>query len=102
MATTRYTEFPTLSDCKNLESDVGQDEKSIEIAGEPSLYLLKVSWALLLRSYTEEKTPIFKFNGRSVAVDLQEWDTSSVQDIAGVQGSSYTGISTLEAGLSYR
>ena len=101
MATARYTEFPNLSDCRrNTEWQEGQDERLVEIGGGTSPDLLKISWAILLRSYTEEKAPIFKFNGRSVRVDLQEWDTSSVQEIAGVQGSRYTGISTLEAGFS--
>lgn len=99
MAAARYTEFPILHHCKNLVLEPGQDEISIEVAGDISLYLLKISWAILLRSYTEEKVPIFKFNERSVAVDLQEWETSSVQDIAGVVGSRYTGIFTQEAGF---
>lgn len=101
MAAARYyTEFPTLYDCKNRELEVGVVERLIELGGEIPPHLLKVSWAILLRSYTEEKTPIFKFNGRSVAVDVQEWDTSSVQDVTGVLGSRYTGISSLEVGVS--
>ena len=100
MAAAKYTEFPILYACKNLELGPGQDEILIEIGGEISLYLLKISWAILLRAYTEEKIPIFKFNERSIAVELQEWDTSSVQDIVGVLGARYTGISTQEAGFS--
>lgn len=99
MAAARYTEFPSLYDCKNPDLEGCQEERLIEIGGEASPYLLKISWAILLRSYTEEKSPIFKFNGRSVAVDVQEWDTSAIRDITGVLGSRYTGISTLEAGF---
>lgn len=99
MAAATYTEFPILHDCKNLELGPGQDELLIEFAGEISLYLLKISWAVLLRAYTEEKIPIFKFNESSVAVELQEWDTSSVQDVVDVLGARYTGISTQEAGF---
>lgn len=100
MAAARYTEFPILHYRKNLDLGLDHDEILIEIAGETSLDVLRFSWAILLSFYTEEKIPIFKFNERSVAVDLQEWDTSSVQDIAGVLGSRFTGISTQEAGLS--
>ena len=100
MAASRYTEFPILHHSKNLDLEPAHDEILIETAGEISLDELKVSWAILLSSYTEEKIPIFKFNERSVAVDWQKWDTSSVQDIAGVLGSRFTGISTQEAGCS--
>lgn len=100
MAAATYTEFPILHHHKNLDLESGHNEILIETAGETSFHELKVSWAILLSSYTEEKIPIFKFNERSVAVDWQEWDSLSVQDIAGVVGSRFTGISTQEVGFS--
>lgn len=99
MAAKKFTEFPTLSYRKDPCEEADVVERLIDVGVDISPYPLTISWALLLRSYTDEKTPIFKSNGRSIAVNIQEWDTSSVQDVINIIGSRCTGISSLEAGF---
>ena len=98
MAAKTYTEFPALSHGKKPGVPLDGAERLIEVGVETSAASLAISWAILLRSYTEEQTPIFKFDERSVAVDLHNGVPSSVQEIAGVLGSRLTGISSLEVG----
>lgn len=100
MVAVRYTEFPSLSHFKNPQGESGVAETQVELAAEISPDRLTISWAILLHSYTEERTPIFKSNGRSVAVEIQEWATSSVQEVTGVQESRYTGIAGEDVGCS--
>lgn len=100
MATTSYTEFPSLSHRNNPQVGPGVAERLIEVGLDTSPDLLAISWAILLQSYTEDKTPIFRFDDRSVTVDCQDGASFSIQEIAGVAGSRYTGISGLEVGFS--
>ncbi len=101
MATVSYTKFPALSHCKNPPGEREVAETRVELAAEISPDRLTISWAILLHSYTEETTPIFKSNGRSVTVDVREWATFSVQEVTGVQGSRYTGIASEDVGFSH-
>jgi hypothetical protein len=100
MAAARFTEFPNLSHSKNPRGISGVAERAIEVGVDNSPHHLAISWAILLRSYTEEHSPIFKINERNVTVNTLEGSTPSVQDVVDVQGSRFTGISQLEAGVS--
>jgi hypothetical protein len=101
MAAVSYTEFPALFHFNHPRGEREVAETRVELATEISPDRLTISWAILLHSYTEETTPIFKSNGRSVAVDVREWATYSVQEVTGVQGSRFTGITSEDVGFSH-
>lgn len=100
MAAMRFTEFPNLSHSNNPRVETGVAERVIEVGVDNSPHHLAISWAILLRAYTEEQSPIFKINGRSVTVNILDSATPTVQDVVDVQGSRFTGISELKAGVS--
>ena len=100
MAAMRYTEFPNLSHSNTSQVEIGVAERVFEVGVDISPRHLAISWAILLRSYTEEQSPIFKTDGRSITVNTWEWATPPVQEVVDVQGSRFTGISGLEAGIS--
>lgn len=94
--TTRYTEFPNL---KAVEEELLEDvdhQISTHVSAEVNLDLLLISWAILLRSYTEEKAPVFRIHEDSVVVNTSDLASTVISKVSPVEGYKYTGIVGLD------
>lgn len=92
MMPARFTPFPHLSRSRPRESGGHRSQISIDLEADTSLEILVVSWAILLRFYTEETSPTFKVLGNSVTIDTLDYAAPVVSSVATVEGERFTGI----------
>lgn len=92
MTPARFTRFPYLFSSRPIGTGDQLSQSSVDVAVETPLEILVVSWALLLRFYTEEVAPTFKVHGSSVTVEISDWAAPVVSNVTVVEGERFTGI----------
>lgn len=99
MSTLTYTVFPNLYAGQNPCLEEIAPQEAIKCTLDAPLDLLIISWAILLQSYTEEATSVFRVHGQSLAVETLDWISPVVKNVTSVQGYRYTGIFGQDVGL---
>ena len=100
MKPARFTRFPDLCSSRPIETGDHLTQRSVDVALGAPFEILVISWAILLRFYTEETAPTFKIYGRSVTVEVSDWAAPVVSDVTAVEGERFTGIVDEEVGYS--